>query len=205
MVERRRAQRSLVRTRETAPAATGVQPGVETPPAIEARVSKREVRRKSSGPLALIIVNGLLLAMCGYAALSATLPTKTVPRNFFRTQRRTYQQGAKAALECFLYGFARSDRSGTNHYRRRTSQPTVVVARPDSTRQSFLCAVHWRGSVQSAGPRRQSCRKRNGPGAGSAKFGKVGASKSGRAHNASWSGDFSGRGVARFDVQFDSR
>jgi hypothetical protein len=84
MVERRRAQRSLVRTREAAPAATGVQPDFDSLTSSEVPPSKAEVRRKSNGPLPLIIVNGLLLAMCGYAALSATLPTKkTASRNFF--------------------------------------------------------------------------------------------------------------------------
>jgi hypothetical protein len=83
MVERRRAQRSLVRTREAAPA-TGVQPGFDSPTSSEVPASKPEVRRKSTSPLPLIIVNGLLLAMCGYAALSATLPTKkTASRVFF--------------------------------------------------------------------------------------------------------------------------
>jgi len=83
MVERRRAQRSLVRTREAAPGAMGVDPAVDSPASSELPSSKLEMR-KSNGPLPLIIVNGLLLAMCGYAALSATLPAKkTAPRIFF--------------------------------------------------------------------------------------------------------------------------
>ena len=83
MVERRRAQRSLVRTRETAHAATDVQPGLESPAYNEGPAAQPAVRRKSNVPLPFIIVNGLLLAMCGYAALSATLPNKTAPRISF--------------------------------------------------------------------------------------------------------------------------
>ena len=83
MVERRRAQRSLVRIREAAPVVADVQSGFEPPRSIQAPASKPVVRRKLNGPLPLIIVNGLLLAMCGYAALSAALPFKTIPRTFF--------------------------------------------------------------------------------------------------------------------------
>jgi len=42
-----------------------------------------ETRRKSNGPLPLIALLGLLLAMLGYAALSASLPAKTAPLTSF--------------------------------------------------------------------------------------------------------------------------
>lgn len=73
MVERRRPQQPLVRIRETA---TDVQPRLDPPGAVEGR-------RKSNGPLPLIILLALLVAMFEYAALSATLPSKTAPRAFF--------------------------------------------------------------------------------------------------------------------------
>ena len=77
MVERR-AQRSLVRSRETAALAVDVRPGFDPPPA-----SPSQVEGRRNGPLPLIIVMGLVVAMFGYGALSATLPAKTVPRTFF--------------------------------------------------------------------------------------------------------------------------
>ncbi len=77
MVERR-AQRSLVRSRETPALPVDVQPGFDPPPALPGREEGWRNR-----PLPLIVLIGLLVAIFGYAALSATLPAKTVPRTFF--------------------------------------------------------------------------------------------------------------------------
>jgi hypothetical protein len=83
MVERRRAQRSLVRIRESVPLRADTQPSFDAPPSIEAAaISLNEGRPRSNGPL-LIIVVGLLTAMLGYAAVSATRTAKTRSRNFF--------------------------------------------------------------------------------------------------------------------------
>lgn len=79
MVERRQAQRSLVR----ASAGVHVQPRVDLPPSIEGVVPIAEARRKSNGPLPLIVALGLLVAMLGYAVLSAALPAKAAPLTFF--------------------------------------------------------------------------------------------------------------------------
>jgi len=76
MVERCRAQQPLVRIRETAPVRADVPPRFDLPPAVEGR-------RKVNGPLPLLVVIALLVAMFEYAALSATLPAKTVPRTSF--------------------------------------------------------------------------------------------------------------------------
>ena len=83
MVERRRAQRSLVRIRETAPLHADAQPGFDLSASIEALARLEDGLRKSKGPLILIIVMGLLAATFGYAALSATPTAKTTPRMFF--------------------------------------------------------------------------------------------------------------------------
>ncbi len=83
MVERRRAQRSLVRIRESALLRADVQPSFDPTPSIEAvAMSREEGRPKSNGPL-LITVVGVLVAMFGYAAVSVTLTAKTAPRTFF--------------------------------------------------------------------------------------------------------------------------
>jgi hypothetical protein len=71
MVERRNAQRSLVRIRETAPGRS------EAP----TRVAQAPPKLKS--PLTLAIMMGLLVAIFGYVSLSATLTAKTSPRIFF--------------------------------------------------------------------------------------------------------------------------
>jgi hypothetical protein len=79
MVERRRAQPPLVR----APARADIQPRFDLPPSIEEVVSIAVTRRKSNGPVQLIVGLALLVAMLGYTVLSATLPSKTTPRVFF--------------------------------------------------------------------------------------------------------------------------
>ncbi len=79
MVERRRAQRSLVRIQDTARLRADVQASHDLPASIEA--AAMEARPKSSGPL-LIILAGLLVAIFGYAAVGATLTAKAVPRAF---------------------------------------------------------------------------------------------------------------------------
>ena len=83
MVERRSAQRSLVRVREGDPLSADVLPGFDYPtPVLEtAAVRVGERRPKSSGPLAIVVVG--LLAMFGYAAVSARLTAKTAPSTFF--------------------------------------------------------------------------------------------------------------------------
>ena len=60
-----------------------VQPRFDLPPSIEAVAPIAETRRKSNGPLPLIVALGLLVAMLGYAALSAALPAKTAPLTSF--------------------------------------------------------------------------------------------------------------------------
>jgi hypothetical protein len=79
MVERLRAQQPLVR----ASGQSKIQPCVDLPPSIEAVVRIAEARRKSNGPLPLIVALAALVAMLGYAALSAALPSNTKPRAFF--------------------------------------------------------------------------------------------------------------------------
>jgi hypothetical protein len=83
MVERRSGQRSLVRIRESAPLRADVPPSLDRPPAIEgAAKSFENGSLKSNVPL-LIIAAGLLVAMFGYAAVSAKLTAKTAQRTFF--------------------------------------------------------------------------------------------------------------------------
>jgi len=54
-----------------------------------------ETRRKSKGPLPLIVLLGLLVAMLGYTALSAALPAKTAPLTFFGLSVTHAESGLK--------------------------------------------------------------------------------------------------------------
>ena len=146
IVERRRAQRALVRTRETAPAPIFVQPGFDSHPTVEAPARKQEGRRKSKGPLPLMIVNGLLLAMCGYAALSATLPSKTVPRSFLGLSVAHTDTGLKLlwnASSTALRGVTEAELTITDGEHR-----SQLLLSPGQIRRGNLFYVPFTGEVR---------------------------------------------------------
>ncbi len=128
MVERRSAQRSLVRVREGDPLSADVLPGFDYPtPVLEtAAVRVGERRPKSSGPLAIVVVG--LLAMFGYAAVSARLTAKTAPSTFFGLSVAHTSSGLR-----LLWNPSAAGLRGVAE---------AAITRPDSKRQSFLFAIY---------------------------------------------------------------